>query len=618
MAPDSTHLAQEETHDKSYETVLKDINGTIYNNVQGFHEKYFQKKPWSSKAERVAWTASRGQGNERQTQFPSTPTGKSFLEWFSELKSKSFGGRSTFYTSWDQPPHDQNLPSVFLVPTGLSKTSNEYSWADFLVVAEVSRDASSYRQYFLRLCEHAQKVFKSQPTRRFVHSFYVHGSTAELWVFDRSGPYGCEAFDIRKELDRFIIVTASYTEMSDEELGINTFIKKDEQRQYVMVKGENKADMERIYLEDQPIAFAPDIVSSGTAAYRAKRIESNEWEFVVKFTWRSDHGLREVDMLRFIKERNVWGVVQLFGHVDLDSIDRLRRGLEFSSPRMVPPKVSKSSDKTQSPADTSNLAVGDHVQSVIDKCAAEAKLAGLDDKKDSTFVNRVFSCIVVHPPGRAVDKFKSIPEFLGAFSDIIKGLRSLYQDGRILHQDVSKGNLMITDVHKRGDPRGFLIDLEAAKLLDDTDAKEEITGTKLFMAIGVLKAKPHTYRHDLESLFYCLLWIASTHGLEGLPKDSLFYRWVHGSFDDCAQEKSNDMGESEFDHIVSGFTSEFKGLALLARELRNIMFPNQDELLFKGSNNVSESPDIVYNQMINAFERTIEAYEQYSQATKLA
>ena len=617
MAPDSAQQAQEEAHDESYETVLKDINGSIYGNVQGFYEKYFENKSWSSDADQVAQVVSQRQVDGQQKQFPSTPTRDSILEWFSELKSKSFDGRSTFHASRGQSPDEQNLPSNFLVPADAPKDSREYSYADFLVIAEVSQDAGSYRQQFLRLCDHAQKVFKSQPTRQFLHCFYIHGSTAELWVFDRSGPYGCEAFDIHKNPGRFTAAMAGYTEMSDEELGINTFIKKDGQSQYIMLKGENQADVERIYLGDQPIAFAPDIVSTGTTAYRGKKMGSNEWEFVVKFTWRSGHGRLEEDMLRLIKERKVWGVVQLFGHRDLDSIDNLREGLDFGSPRMFPSKVSKLSDEIQSPAGTGNPATEDDGQGVVDKYTVEAKPAGADSKKDSPFVNRTFFCIVVQPPGRAIDEFKSIPEFLGAFTDIIKGLRSLYQDGRILHQDVSKGNLMITDVREEGDPRGFLIDLEAAKLLDDPNAKDEITGTKLFMSIGVLKARPHTYRHDLESLFYCLLWIASTYRREGLPKDSPFYRWVLGSFDECAQNKSNDMGESKFESIISEFASEFKNLAPLARGIRKILFPNQDESLFKGSDTEAESADALYDQIIAAFERTMIPYEQSEDGAKI-
>ncbi|KFY98879.1 hypothetical protein V498_01166 [Pseudogymnoascus sp. VKM F-4517 (FW-2822)] len=48
-----------------------------------------------------------------------------------------------------------------------------------------------------------------------------------LWVFDRSGLYSSEKFDIYKELERFIQVIAGYALMMDAELGLNTYIGRD-------------------------------------------------------------------------------------------------------------------------------------------------------------------------------------------------------------------------------------------------------------------------------------------------------------------------------------------------------------------------------------------------------
>ena len=37
--------------------------------------------------------------------------------------------------------------------------------------------------------------------------------------------------------------------------------------------------------------------------------------------------------------------------------------------------------------------------------------------------------------------------------------------------------------------------------------KLKITGTRLFMAIGILKSECNSYRHDLKSFVYISLWI---------------------------------------------------------------------------------------------------------------
>ena len=78
-------------------------------------------------------------------------------------------------------------------------------------------------------------------------------------------------------------------------------------------------------------------------------------------------------------------------------------------------------------------------------------------------------------------------EFLEACRDVIKGHRSLYQDGKILHRDVPKNNVIITDVEKEEDPSGMLIDLDLAKELGSgPSGARHRTGTMEFMAIEVL------------------------------------------------------------------------------------------------------------------------------------
>jgi hypothetical protein len=98
---------------------------------------------------------------------------------------------------------------------------------------------------------------------------------------------------------------AGYALMSDEELGINTYIKEDKDGKYIMFKGDDETKETKLYLDDRPIAFQRAIVCRGTTCYRAKRQNSKRWEFVVKFSWRSDKRRAEGDLLRLAKERNV-------------------------------------------------------------------------------------------------------------------------------------------------------------------------------------------------------------------------------------------------------------------------------------------------------------------------
>jgi hypothetical protein len=131
---------------------------------------------------------------------------------------------------------------------------------------------------------------------------------------------------------------------------------------------------------------------------------------------------------------------------------------------------------------------------------------GLVSPIDGSFDNRIFFCLVISLPGRPIYEFEFIKEFLGACCDIVKALRSLYQDGKILYRDIFENNLIITDAENKGKSKKILINLNLAKKLNSgpTGARYR-TGIIEFMAIKVLKGTAHTYRHNLESFFYIFL-----------------------------------------------------------------------------------------------------------------
>jgi hypothetical protein len=132
---------------------------------------------------------------------------------------------------------------------------------DVRVIGELKESISkNYPDEFAKFCGHAREVFTSQPTRLFLHGFVIRGSMVELWIFDRSGPYSGEKFDLHKDPDKFIRVMTGYTMMNDEELGLNSYIKEDETGKYIMFKGEGRTEGEKLYLEDKPIAFQRAIV----------------------------------------------------------------------------------------------------------------------------------------------------------------------------------------------------------------------------------------------------------------------------------------------------------------------------------------------------------------------
>ena len=93
---------------------------------------------------------------------------------------------------------------------------------------------------------------------------------------------------------------------------------------------------------------------------------------------------------------------------------------------------------------------------------------------------------------------------------LILGYRWLFEVPKILHRDISLNNLML---RKEGD-KVYAV-LNNFNLAVSADVKSTLskqrTGTKPFMAIDLLRPDPlvHMCRHDLESIFYVLVWITS-------------------------------------------------------------------------------------------------------------
>jgi len=106
--------------------------------------------------------------------------------------------------------------------------------------------------------------------------------------------------------------------------------------------------------------------------------------------------------------------------------------------------------------------------------------------------------------------------------------RWLYVHAGIIHRDLSPNNIMcrfIEEEDAKGKKEwkvyGVLTDYDLSSLTvkmnsDYTKTSQQRTGTPPYMAHELLigTSTPHMYRHDLESLFYIMLLMASRHTIE--------------------------------------------------------------------------------------------------------
>lgn len=123
-----------------------------------------------------------------------------------------------------------------------------HHWEDVRVIGEHTVLTDSGRK-FLQLARYVRDVFSTQPRRRLVHAFLLFGTNVELHVFDRSGAYSAEIFKIHKEPEKFIRTIAGYVLISDEELGLDTFIEREGSRQFVSLKNDATGEKQRIDLK---------------------------------------------------------------------------------------------------------------------------------------------------------------------------------------------------------------------------------------------------------------------------------------------------------------------------------------------------------------------------------
>ncbi|WKT54244.1 Fungal-type protein kinase [Fusarium oxysporum f. sp. vasinfectum] len=496
--------------------ILDNIDGRMHGPMSGFIKKYFSNFRYVRLDDLLEIQAA-GRIISRCAVPSAAPSPDNFLPWFSNYVSRELdGARGSWHISngnvaSQHESVDDGARLLLTMPTSLA-SNIQTRWDHVQVIGQFyHRGCVCYQDGLLRLCRSAHQVFASQPTRLFLHGFYIRGSLIELWVFDRSGLYCSDVFDVRKDFIQFLSIILSYQRMTDQDLGKINIIETNKVGRYIILDSVVKPSLGKLYLESQPIASREGLVGTGTTCYRARMPDSNRWNYVLKFKWRWARERPEDELLKLAKKKCVWGAVSLDYYKEIETI-----------------------------------------------------------------------------------------------RDAIKCHRSLCYDAKILHQDISPGNMIILDDQDEGKPNGILIDLDSAtEVTEGLGAEPGITGTRPFMAIGVLKGECHTYRHDLESFLYVFLWTVITNHTENPPETSKLRQWSNGDWNELAVRKALDMNQDNFRNILEEFTPEFHSLKPLAESLRQILFPLRDGVIWTGTDGSPEAVSKLYDGITRAFEEAI-------------
>ena len=649
----SSFQGSEQTRRIIESEMFYEIKRCTYRDVDGFFEKYFEGHLWSGKSKAIYNAMKKQYRGGRWANFPDPPDEDAVWEWLSLFQDKHLSDSpgvlyTTESTSDLTGGEAQRQLDLFVKRRGI-ETGGKHDWKDVRVIGELKQSKWPLKRILLQLARYMRDVFTAQPIRRFVHGFFLHGTIMELWVFDRSGPYSSGEFDIHEEPEKFIRAIAGYAMMDDEELGLDTFIKRDDTGRIITISTDATGKENRMQLDEAPFVKQRAVVCRGTTCFR-----TGDQANVVKFSWTSDKRPPEADHLRLALENGVEGIAKLIGYQRITSISELRSGLTFPSPHkfrvgtaststsfsqtqlgqsfgpLQNLSISKTSSKRKRPGDERGSQKRSRSGSQRSKLSQQYEAmqnagepaVSLFESDDGKYSNRVFGCLAIAPAGRALSEFTQRPEstrsvlsaireLLTTLRDAIKAHRSLYLKGNILHRDISENNIIITNPDETGGFAGMLIDLDLAKVLGSgrSGARHQ-TGTMEFMAIQVLQGVDHTYRHDLESFFYVLIWLCARRGWDlcgnpkGRPEESRLRNWYTGTFDQIVDAKEHHMGADGFQKILMEFPQAFNHIKPLCKDMRGILFPLQkDGTLFKGT--PEDPPEKLYDPIIEAFDSAI-------------
>ncbi|KAI1745876.1 serine/threonine-protein kinase Sgk2 [Xylaria scruposa] len=648
--------------------LFQEIKECTFRDVKGFCETFFPVHRWDRKKKQMVSAIMQEHNGQRWKDFPADPIEKPVWVWLCTLEQKHLeGARNTLHTT-DTFDHGRTGQlDVFLQRPhkDTEKKLNNFSYKDVLVIGEHMRtpNTGGFKADFLQLTRYVRNVFWDQPTRRFIHAFSLCGSIMELWVFDRSGPYSSGAFNIHEEPIKFASALVGYATMDAKLAGSDMFISRHSNR--TLKIGKQKFTL------DKAMTRSKAIVCRGTTCYTTDDGD------VVKFSWGPTKREPESAHLKRAADKGVEGVARLVACHKVTTIEEIRRGLKFKTTDRYEFRddnllLSTSSNKRKSESNHMSSRSKRRQTATGRVTRQKSKLAKEVDDQLSISKNqsppgpdlwehKIYYCLVIKPAGRIISDFKTPKELLEALRDAIKAHRSLYVDGGILHRDISPNNIIITDKAKTGF-HGMLIDLDQAKQSDTTiDASGALqpTGTVEFMAIEVLRSIDHTYRHDLESFFYVLIWMCALELSNGdgnrliherLPKwgagnfeeiaknklgdmektgfreilnefpvesssngnrekliqdNERLLKWGAGSFQEIAETKEMHMGKNGFDRILNRFPEAFKSVKDLCSKIRDILFPYTKDHCMLVETAEGDANKLYYEPIIAAYDDAI-------------
>ncbi|KAF8417780.1 hypothetical protein EV426DRAFT_540159 [Tirmania nivea] len=550
--------------------LCEELDGHIFYDSKDFFDIFFLAKACVSQLLQEAITSGIYTPDKGWAQWPAPSHQNNVLRFvYSATESKLTGvkPRYTYGTSCTSvivgKDNQKLYPDIVVTPSH----SNEFNISHCLANTDSNADSnvrvigelkannkiSNHADVILQTARYVRQIFQSQHSRVFVHAFTLCGDLLRAWIFDRSGGLGSQLISINKEPELFLRVFCGYATMDAKDTGFDPTIRKSTSDTSYSTLDSSDSKKTKMFLKPQAIFSSRAIVSRGTVIWAGRTNDTPcaDWDYAIKDQWRHTDRVPEAAHLQAAREAGVMNVANYIYDEELGSISAIvQRGLhsgnckgtkqnqgslttstgstshsskrrsdslsaeprrskrlksQISGPIMPPPPFPKP-DTTRQPTYTAQLST--RKSTAARQSASGPQSRVLAHKVGITTLgskDRERSRLVISPLGKDLTKFQSFTGLLLVFRGAIKGHRALYQKAHILHRDISINNVLIDQI--TGD--GFLVDLDLAinpRRPTASGAPHRI-GTFDFMAIGVHYGHLHTYRHDLESFFWLLLYL---------------------------------------------------------------------------------------------------------------
>ncbi|XXH02048.1 hypothetical protein Hte_008413 [Hypoxylon texense] len=574
--------------------VLKEDLGPMYVDIPGFYKAFFGRIPDLERASEAIFKMCREGSDplfrEREgwTGWPRDANETSVLSWLETIITRLM--------QWAQ--NDRQTPERGLwiesnkplegstakrkLDVGILRHPGAMTdWSQVLIPGELKSNPKEDRQTgaWFDIGKYVREVFFTQDTRRFVLAFTLCGSFMRVWEFDRLGGIASTQFDINKDGLQFVSMILGFLWMEEKDLGFDPTISTSNNVQYIDIIRDGTS--ERIVINGV-VERVRCIAGRATTCWKAHPESDPSTTVVIKDSWQYPERDAEGELLREVTEKGIHNVARHYYHETIhidgrvDNIQHgIRQGLDITQASNYQPQgwntISTAGQKR------SSSQAGAHLPS-SKRHRSESPIK-VDLARNGTLQDRVHRRVIVCDYGRNIYEASSRVALLTALEDCIEGHKSLHGVG-ILHRDISINNLLINE--DKGNPSwpGFLIDLDLAirEQRDGASGAKGKTGTRAFMAIGVLRGHQHSFEHDLESFFWVLFWICIHYN--GPDKKRVvpeFDKWNFVGMSELATLKRGTVADEEdfIEILTENCTPYYEPLIPWLNRLRRIVFDKQ-------------------------------------------